>query len=1440
MSSSLSFDENEDGDLEKDLEWDNDEKVVTTWSTNAKARPPRRTFASRRKQQPQARSRSTARKALMMTNEAPSSTEDNSLSFLTDHAASKRLTRCDAMQSSHSTSSLKPKASRSLTELTSDFSDLGAPPVLGRKSKNITRSSTLPPPLPSKPPRFQRSFSLALGSPIPGRNRLRENLDEFRASFDDDAHDGVPVWALGENEHPNHQNIHNSPEELADELLSEDSRGRKKHRARRASIQGTIPSLSAMFKRNASEEFGITAPPLPSAKEPLRSLSASASPSKANRALELIDYPMNTSSPASSSKASGSRKRGVCGSPISDIMDDLSTGGMSVSMNSTSSMSHRRSRSRIYSPPGGGIPMPASLNPPLLLKSTQKEQRAFLPHECRGMEDDNVTDDDEEQSLNDDLSFTNSTEIDDSHHDLPIITIDTNGHEQHGEEKKESDIFDSMSSYQDLKFLIKALRKEATSNYIGNNSKSWTVAPPTAWTSSRRTAFYRWTTSEFQFRLRPLGNSVNCLQVSRTKGEIVLKQLEDALVAFKEHEQKLAHLPDKDPMPQTPFGESALDTNTPYNAKPVFPTAPHTADSVVNDGTEELMAGLQSMSMSDSRGGQTDASVKRGSLFSGDGSSRPSLDHSARSSFGGAARPSFDHSVVGSADMMFHIHGHGSPSGSPQGGEGEGENPIRPPKISLNSVMSNSTRGRLSAPHAPIQNIELMETPQIKQDEGWGSRPIAGKDWGSSSPCDEAVVEKLTVCFEEACRLAGGRESMGSCGGLPVMPGGLDLDEVEQTETGEEQVDEDVFMEDGDDERQARRIRVSFAKHKRISLWAAASQDGGPLLPTRKSAFNRERQSVALLPVEESSKSLHEYEDSFPIRETSSCETVEDPTAQEAISCDGSILSSVFSYLTESELLCKASLVSTAWAGAATTAHAALMMASVGYMDEDSNNEGTNNEETTEETRTPASVSMDKDWCFLTRVFPWACFLSSGAFKRVFKVYNTSVGAEEAVSVMDVDAITDKKTIAAELVVSAMLSAMARRAICPNFVITHGVFTLPYDIPVSHWGSETNKKPKGAKYCEGKKINRPRRPKQADPGRYQFIRMELCNEGDFEEFLKRQDSKCLHKFVAQTSLFQIAFALHAAADKYSLKHYDIKLLNVFVQRMEVETPNVALRYGLGSHVYSLQIPSQFAYFAKLADYGTANIQAESTGQPVTIAQFTTLENTPPDFLILGDEATQGHGHDNFGLGLSMLHLFTGHAPYEEILEDVVCPPMLKKKLRAIWENEKVTEYSVVRSIVLSDVYKDEHGHILEGEPDETLYDTLYRFLVLFGIPEEKFEQRKCPLVWKAITESLCGKATKSGRIKKQGTDISQFERDSDVYSVLTGSERHIARAREALSSMEGGLDLLFNLCSFDPRSRATALQVLNSPFMASLREPSDCHYGVDTTVFSYSAFSTHS
>ena len=66
---------------------------------------------------------------------------------------------------------------------------------------------------------------------------------------------------------------------------------------------------------------------------------------------------------------------------------------------------------------------------------------------------------------------------------------------------------------------------------------------------------------------------------------------------------------------------------------------------------------------------------------------------------------------------------------------------------------------------------------------------------------------------------------------------------------------------------------------------------------------------------------------------------------------------------------------------------------------------------------------------------------------------------------------------------------------------------------------------------------------------------------------------------------------------------------------------------------------------------------------------------------------------------------------------------------------------------------DENGNEIE---DETLYNTLYRFLVLFGVPEKKFGIRKHGKVWRAISSTLL--PPKACRAKKY-SDTDDFSRD---------------------------------------------------------------------------------
>eukprot|EP00977_Amphora_coffeiformis_P006730 scaffold1484_cov173-Amphora_coffeaeformis.AAC.8 len=1129
-------------------------------------------------------------------------------------------------------------------------------------------------------------------------------------------------------------------------------------------------------QRRASTLGSIPSLGSPIYKETIASLDTSLSGSFAAESpmpdvsLDLFGSPESKSS---------SRKRPVCESPSSG--DDGST-IMTMSSNTSCRRTKKLSPSKF-----------SNLANPLYSNPSQSL------HEMRCMNHDTDDEDSEghiESSFQHDVSFTSHTG------DHTFL--------EESEEKKEDDdrqhgneILSTMPSLDDLKFLIHSLNQSKDRPLFGGKNL-WTVVPKKEWHVTRRSSFMGWLTNVLHFVANPVGNGLTVLRIPACKGRDLLERLSASLKEF--HERPVEIVPPSQVLIASSIGDrKQQDRNR--ASRPLFP--PHHNQCPLDF---DLASDLEKLTVADKVEPPSQQLLLNNTSRLSFGSSRPSFDT--------APRPSFDPSVC-EPDTLY-ILGHETPA------------PRACQMVMSSTDQSMGTGNRnssISVPMsvAPMQSLEFVETPQIKQDVGWGSRPVEGRDWGTSDPSDSYLMESMDKRMEEIEKSLLARNSIGSKDGLPCMPMSEDVDVMKGRASHlsiEDVVEEqDSMIEEDEVDRVQRRKRASLAKHHRVSLCAAASMESPRIIFPRKSIFPTIVESVPMKETPLLSSKTHKFPE---------VRTTDQQISSTSFFKDDALLDTVFSFLTEKDLMRSTSLVCSHWYDASATAYARLMMASVGYREESDEIEaGEYSSENCDGGISDRNIALtSRGWEYLTTRFPWGMFLSEGGFKRVYKVYNTAVNAEEAISVMDVQAITDKKTIAAELVVSVLLSSISRRGICPNFVITRGVFTLPHEPPYSHWGSEKNRFPKGKSYVSSQIGRKPREPKHPEPGRYQFIRMELCNRGDAEDFINKQPSKQLDPHVARCALFQIAFALHVGAERFSLKHYDIKLLNVFVQAIE-SANDFVLRYSLGSHTFALNMPGDQAFVAKLADYGTANIRSESNGQPVTVAQFTTLENTPPEFMTQGDSATQGHGHDNWGLGLCMLHLFTGHSPYEEIVEEVRCPPVLKKKLKLIWENKKAGDFSVIRSVIRADVYEDNNGNIIEGEPDETLYDTLYRYLVLFGIPGKYVDGKNTSPVWKAISASLSAKASNCGRRRVQGTDVLRYESDCRKYSMRHGNNELICNARNSLIAMGGGLDLLLSLCSFNPADRATPLKVINSSFMECLRETPGTIYGRDATVQSY-------
>lgn len=207
-------------------------------------------------------------------------------------------------------------------------------------------------------------------------------------------------------------------------------------------------------------------------------------------------------------------------------------------------------------------------------------------------------------------------------------------------------------------------------------------------------------------------------------------------------------------------------------------------------------------------------------------------------------------------------------------------------------------------------------------------------------------------------------------------------------------------------------------------------------------------------------------------------------------------------------------------------------------------------------------------------------------------------------------------------------------------------------------------------------------------------------------------------------------------------------------------------------------------------------------------QFTTLENTPPELLFLGSRAVQSYASDSFCIGLSYVHLLMGEEPYEEHLKDVRCPPLLRDRLSDIWLKSKKCrrgkgaddgDYAVIKEVIGSLDTSDASDNSVSILVDQStrdlqsiLQDTLYRYLVLFGLShsapsatqsveewistedaEEGFPYGGGNSVSRAILECV-GKET--GRRSKSAKEARRrYEADCSHWSLKRGSQPAIVR-----------------------------------------------------------------
>lgn len=239
----------------------------------------------------------------------------------------------------------------------------------------------------------------------------------------------------------------------------------------------------------------------------------------------------------------------------------------------------------------------------------------------------------------------------------------------------------------------------------------------------------------------------------------------------------------------------------------------------------------------------------------------------------------------------------------------------------------------------------------------------------------------------------------------------------------------------------------------------------------------------------------------------------------------------------------------------------------------------------------------------LVHVHPRGKFLSEGAFKKVYQIRDQS-GRHDALSVMDVKSLCSKgleKVANVELEISLLCSLLHTMCICPNMIKVHSVFQADYE--VSSWdvwnvnsSTELATEPIDKRLILKKCFSNKRR--------HQYCQMEFCSAGDLEEHVRRH--KVLNVHDVRSFLFQMLFAMYAARETLSMRHYDIKLLNFFATistdaQGQVDHNRVVL-VGFGKHVYKLRCEDSQANIVKLADFGTSVIGSETLGQPISLQQ----------------------------------------------------------------------------------------------------------------------------------------------------------------------------------------------------------------------------------------------
>lgn len=145
--------------------------------------------------------------------------------------------------------------------------------------------------------------------------------------------------------------------------------------------------------------------------------------------------------------------------------------------------------------------------------------------------------------------------------------------------------------------------------------------------------------------------------------------------------------------------------------------------------------------------------------------------------------------------------------------------------------------------------------------------------------------------------------------------------------------------------------------------------------------------------------------------------------------------------------------------------------------------------------------------------------------------------------------------------------------------------------------------------------------------------------------------------------------------------------------------------------------------------------------------------------------------------------------YEEILENVKCPEtLLKAIIRSYQRNNKSKVYDAI-------------NQILSEDDEKIVIHTIYRILVLFGIPTEEYGSNA---IMKTIKQYL------NSKIKLE------YNKDRSEYSIDNGTNYYISRARERINSL-GFMEEFKNLFNYNISRRIKYKELIDSKLFDSYK-----------------------